>query len=520
MAGLYGKGFLSDSSNQGGMTEVNLGGRYWLPYVMDYFTGTTESRQGDQLLKRYAEATRAGVALTALSPADKEKAAAYSPGPVERLVGFFGGPKPPKYVTEPKRVEKAQALPDVPQQLGSGGAGMARPPQFADDFFPDTSNVVDERNRKRLEKIGVTDPDVQSDILTHAAFGVTPEKSFDRVLKDVSKIAKQSSRDPEEQQLIVRALLTKDSKVLDQYVPTDVIASDEKIAAARERLRTNTADWDTGGDLTDDEIGKRVLTPEAHRKWRYFTPGTALDEQVKGRKDVARQVSQDRAAALASTEKNREELDKDRDAVRVERAQEFALTLKRLDDAAKQRQQDWNSTHQDKKDAATEKATDKKTAKEEKKQEKSVTAITKRVDDLFKRIQREYEVYRSYVVRPAAQGGLGQPLPTMLDFLVDPVWGMKYRKEGGELMGLKPPYDVPLSTLTREGVLQKALEAAQVSQGAKATPPVPQKVAPTATKATSQGGPITEDVAAALLLEAGGDKDKARQLAKDRGYTW
>jgi hypothetical protein len=52
---------------------------------------------------------------------------------------------------------------------------------------------------------------------------------------------------------------------------------------------------------------------------------------------------------------------------------------------------------------------------------------------------------------------------------------------------------------------------------AAATPaPTPAQAAP----ATSAGKPLDQQTAAALLQEAGGDPEKARQLARDRGYTF
>lgn len=88
----------------------------------------------------------------------------------------------------------------------------------------------------------------------------------------------------------------------------------------------------------------------------------------------------------------------------------------------------------------------------------------------------------------------------------------KLTKEEAELSYVEKPTQAQIKRL---GYLQNEIKAIDEQRKAAATP-----ASPTAQATPAQPKAITVDDARALLKEVGGDKEKARALARERGYQW
>jgi len=112
-------------------------------------------------------------------------------------------------------------------------------------------------------------------------------------------------------------------------------------------------------------------------------------------------------------------------------------------------------------------------------------------DREFRQYLREYQGLANKLMKLEGEGG---------GLLTDPT---KFEEQRSQLKGEIQKYDNLLQTTSPE--LYK-----QIMTGAPA---------PAAETKSGEGKKLDRETAKVLFQEAGGDKEKARQLAKDRGYT-
>lgn len=305
MAGLFG--------GDDGYTEVNLGGRHWIPLALDWMSDNPKANRGTQLLKRLAEARQAGVDLSQLSPEDQRTVAAYAPSPWEKLANFFGGPAPEKYVTEP-RTRQVKSLPKIPEAvfLKPGEAEALLPIREAkaktvpQEYFFETQPQVKELSDadnasldKTLKKLGV--PAKQwATVKTQFTLGVKPEKTVEESLAEAQQSATLlAGGDKKLEKKYLQAILLNDSTLLKSIQPPESTTVGRLITTLRGKGETDL-------DVAERLRGTGQIGEEDFQVWYTYNSHRAeIDENRQTRRQMAKDAADQRAEAAQARAEER-----------------------------------------------------------------------------------------------------------------------------------------------------------------------------------------------------------------------
>jgi seryl-tRNA synthetase len=195
---------------------------------------------------------------------------------------------------------------------------------------------------------------------------------------------------------------------------------------------------------------------------------------------------------------------------------------KEMESLRRQSEGDRSSEKKSKQQEKEEKEQEKKDKEKEKEEGKQLANVEKNVNKYHDRLDRERQQYFAAMLKNKKVGTpIEGDVPSELDHWNDPKWGSKWRSEWKTLTGIMPPIDhVPSREETLEMMVSKGRKVGQrVVPQQVMSAPKPFNPPPTPPK-QGQGKVLTPDIARQILQEVGGDKEKARVVARQRGYTF
>ena len=484
MPGLTSKGWIMGNESQGGFTEVNL----HLDKVLNAMgaMGFFDTTQGNQKAQ-YFEALAKVPDLESRPLGEQKTALRYAPNPWEQVKQAFGW-QAPEYATPLKKV-KTELPPspswyDVSKKTEESGLPPT-PPRLVEEerFFeppPGVPKVKAADIKAQVEALKEANPelsDKEARQQAEATLGINPPP----------KTPEQESKDTFAGYTSMAKLLYPNSN------EEDLQSAIQRLAGEKEKESPAVI------KATNDAIKSFLDIGKKNKKLSTLEVAGQMDPNAL--RLIAPLI--EKFATLLGAEQSRAGVEAGRGET------------KRFHEAEEEH---WKKGAEEKVGEKVTKKEEKETEKKEKASEKEAANTEKKVNTYFTRLEKEFAQFRALKY----DKGKGT-LPSTLDFWNDPQWGLPHKVEWGKLTGVSTPTD-HLPTREETVEVMGKVRGFKNAPPMKGPPPVPgqgMKVGalPTPPPPT-RGMTLTPELAQGILREAGGDKDKARQIAKERGFVF